>query len=110
MTTASGLQERLHNRADVELKNAVTAAMLKMTQELNKVCPGAYANWAEIPIKSGEKVVKYSYDSVIRRLGEAVIAKLQEKYREHVVDTFMGKVNTLHDQIDELRDEIEYRG
>ena len=107
MVTTSGIQERLYKRADAELEKIVNDAFSLLSKQLNNILPGSYGTWAEVRFTVVGESIKYSYDVLTAKLAIGVIEKLQDKYREHVVNEFMEKVDTLHDQIDELRDEIQ---
>ncbi len=105
------IEERLHKRADNELAEAVERTIKSMTAALSGICPNHHPMHTEIMIReSGENQdeVKKGYNFVLRQLSDAFIAKVRDSYRETVVKAFMEKVDTLHDQIDELREEINY--
>jgi len=108
MSTTSGIQERLHIRADAELKKTAHDAIMTMNMTLNRIVPGGYPGFAKIRLKHGDNMSEHSCDSILNAVESAIIDRLQKGYRESVVIEFMQKVDTLHDQIDELRDEIQF--
>ncbi len=103
MTTASGLQEILNKRADAELESTVKKAVLELTKTLNRLCSNASASWVEVQFKVGDQTQRYSYDAIMKRVENAVITNLREKFRAAAVQAFMDKVESLQDQIDELQ-------
>ncbi len=110
MTTTSGLQERLHNQADAELKKTVHEAIAQLQRSLIEAFPSQWPQHAEIKLGKDLGEIKYGYESLMKRVEGALIENLKEWNRENVVQMFMKKVDTLHEQIDELRDEMQYDG
>lgn len=108
MTTPTGIEEKLHDRADYELKKAVEAIIKNCNNELNQVLPGNYATHGYVRLKDNDSVISRTAQSLLDNIGSAMIEAGTAESRENVVKEFMEKVDTLHEQIDELRDEIQY--
>ncbi len=111
MSTPSGLQDRLHKKADAELKKAIGDAFSQLQKTLNGLVNASSSPWAvhaQIPIEIKDQQQSFGLETLMRKASEAVFSQHQEANQESAVKAFMEKVDTLHEQIDELRDEINY--
>jgi hypothetical protein len=109
MSTPKGIEERIHAKADKALAEAVDTVIAQCNNELNRVLPGNYATHSEVNIKkTDDVVVNLTAQRLLNTIGAALTKQGTDKHREIAVKAFMEKVDTLHDQIDELRDEVNY--
>ncbi len=109
MSDPKGIEERLNERADHELEKAIEAAIDACKHSLQQIIPGSYATHVNVRIKlQNDELFTRSVENLLADINAAVFAKLFEQYRDQAVKDFMEKVDTLGDQLDELRDEINY--
>ena len=109
MSKHKGIEERLQKRADDELEKMVSTIIDGCKNSLDKIIPGSWATYTSVKIKlQNDELFTRSVEALLADINAAVFDKLIDQYREKTVKAFMEKVDTLHDQLDELRDEINY--
>ena len=109
MSKPKGIEERLQKRADYKLEKMVSTIINSCKNSLDKIIPGSWATSTNVNIKlQNDELLTRSVGYLLADINAAVFDKLIDQYREKIVKEFMEKVDTLNDQLDELRDEISY--
>lgn len=112
MSTPTGIEKRLHKRADADLRKRVDALFADHKTAIHRLVAGnnyplqSNASF-EVWMASKKELVNLSSEKILIGVRDAVFDQLKTPNRENTVKEFMEKVDTLHDQIDELRDEIQ---
>ncbi len=107
MSTPTGIEKRLHKRADKELGKAVDGLIGQLKNGLNAFLPGSYSIHNTVQLKKGDEIVlARSVEMLLNDIRNNVISVATPEYREQIVAEFIQKVDTLGDQLDDLRDEI----
>ncbi len=109
MSDPTGIEEQLHKRADAELKKAIEDLVRKLQKELIQLYPGEWPHHAKIKLGNGDAAIECGYETVMACVETGLIRRLKKPERERAVKEFMQKVDTLGEQLDELRDEIQYQ-
>jgi len=113
MSDTTGIEAKIHAKADAELEAAIGDRVQEFKRSINHYVPGSsYLLHSDLTFKvrraGEEQQVNVSCEKVLSALKERVIAVLTTKNRDNAVTAFMAKVNSLDEQMAELRNEIEY--
>ncbi len=106
MSTPKGIEARLHKRADAELEEAVSRITNKCNNDLNAALPGNYATHSHITLTDDDEEDPRAAQTLLSTIGRKLLEHYRDQHREEAVKAFIEKVDTLQDQLDEIRDEI----
>ncbi len=112
MSTPTGIEKRLHERADAELRKRVDALFADHKIAIHRLVAGnnyplSSDSSFEVWIASKKERVDLNSEKILLGVRDAVFDQLKTPNRENTVKAFMEKVDTLGDQLDDLRNEIQ---
>lgn len=96
MTTTDTLTQRIHAKADAELSQRIR----KPLDELNRA-----TGYLEVPVQGKEYAE--NLQKVTDRFHAVIVTAMREKNREAAVAAFIAKVDSLAEEVEELRNEIQ---
>ncbi len=108
MSDPKGMEEQLHKHSDVEVEKTVTDLFSSLKNGLNNAFPSQWPNNTDILLGKKDNQIIYSLGSILEQCQLAVIKRMRPRAREDKIKAFIAKVDSLDDQLDELRDEINY--
>jgi hypothetical protein len=102
MTQVSGIEKRLSERAESELRQHVNNAIEEVMGFLRTATKSIYIDVEQLAGKNQSP----SASQLLRAIGDAIVAdKLPGAINQHITD-FMVKVDSLQEQVNELRETV----
>lgn len=101
--TTDSITERLKNRADEQLRKEIEDGIKKLRDWF----VGIGRSQNEMEIESGDKTITLNAHSALDALREHAFGLHCDLYRANAISQFMDKVETLGQQVEEMKQSIQ---
>ena len=107
--SVSELEAHLHMAADAALKKTVDSLFGDFERAANLAFPSGWPMGTEVRLGSEGHTVAYRLEIAMGRYREAMIKRLTPAAREGAIKAFIEKVDEIGDQVEDLKNQINYQ-